>query len=152
MAGGERRVSSKDWSDLKNTFKSGCLRHLFVELGGLRQVGSAVKVFHFEQFRATFAWGTHDLGGMNFDEAVLNPVLAHGLLGAGLDFKDQAVSFAAKIQVAPVHAIILVGQGVRERLEGQGKFSVIFNVQRFELNLDATEFHHLVLDYFASDG
>jgi len=85
---------------------------------------------------------------MDFDETVLDPILAHGLFSAGLDFKDQAITFAAEVQVAPIHAIILVGQGLCKGFEGQRKFCVVFNGQRFELNLNAAKLNDRILDYF----
>ena len=152
VAGGERGVRPEDRSDFKNAVESGCLCHLLVELRGLRQVGSAVKIFDLEELRAAFTWGSHDFWGMDFDKTVLDPILAHGLLRAGLDLENQAVAFAAQVQIAPVHAVILVRQGVGEGFKRQGEFGVVFHHQRFELDFDAAELHHRVFDNRAGDG
>ncbi len=57
MPGGEGGISAENRTDLKDALKSCRHGHLFIKLGGLRQVSLALKIIQREQLRAAFTRG-----------------------------------------------------------------------------------------------
>ena len=141
VAAGERRVGAERRADLEDLAEPGRLCHLFEKLGALREIGLGVEVFDLEQFGARLARARHQLRGVQLDEVVLDPVRAPGVLKGGLHAEDHGVLGNAKVEEAPVHALVDAGV-VGDRCLGYG---VGCDVQRFELDLDPAELDALVV-------
>ena len=85
---------------------------------------------------------------MQFDEVVLDPVGAPGVLEGGLDLEDEGVLGHAQVEEAPVHPFVdpgVVGDG------GFGDCSA-GDLEVVKFDFDAAEFDALVVLEFAGGG
>ncbi len=71
MACGKTWLSSKDYSYLKDSFKS-AHSSLFVELRALCKKSISVKIFYFEKVRPTFGCTRENFGGFNLEKTLLS--------------------------------------------------------------------------------
>ena len=139
--GAERRA------DLEDLAEAGRLRHLLEELRRLREVGGGLEVGHLEELGARLGGRRHELGGVELDEALVDPVLAHRVLDGRLHAEDQLRLGAAQVEEAPVEALVdrrVLGDRavLRDRLDGE----------RPHLDLEAAELDALVRLEVALDG
>ena len=79
-----------------------------------------LEVVHLEQLGAGLRGGAHQLGRVDLDEALLAPVLAHGVLHGGLHLEDQTPVGPAQVEIAPVDALVQRRLG-RDRQFGLGR-------------------------------
>ncbi len=85
---------------------------------------------------------------MHFDEVVLNPIGAPGVLKSGLDAENQVGFRPTQIEKTPVHPLVdtrVIGDRcLGDRAAGHG--------ERIQLDLDAAEFDALVVLELARRG
>ena len=78
---------------------------------------------------------------MDLDEVALDPPRAHRVLERGLHAEDEVVATLAKVEEAPVHALVLCAVGGDRRLGQRDRG----DLQRPDLDLDAAELDALVV-------
>jgi hypothetical protein len=77
-------LSSKDWSNLKNTIEIGTESHLLVKLGTLGKACLLTEVLHLEDIGTAFRGTGNHFRGMNLYEIVLHHEFSVEAADAGL--------------------------------------------------------------------
>src|SRR5258708_4278854 len=102
MASGEGELCAEDGTSHKYALEAGGDAHLFIKLGGLREVSFAVEVFHFEHVRAALGGCAHKGGRIQLDEIVLQPERAEAFFESNPHFENFGLLGFAQVYPAVI--------------------------------------------------